>query len=103
MIGEGEDGGAVQARGLQPIALEAKEGLAFVNGTQAQTGVAALVGYDAWVLWRTAHAAAAVSLWAPRGSSLPCYPVIHEAPPHRSHQRSAALLRGMLAAADIRR
>src|SRR6266516_1704103 len=43
MIGEGTDGGAVQASGLQPIALEAKEGLAFVNGTQAQTGVAALV------------------------------------------------------------
>ncbi|HXL10867.1 MAG TPA: aromatic amino acid lyase, partial [Gemmatimonadales bacterium] len=62
LIGEGTDGGAVPAAGLQPIALEAKEGLAFVNGTQAQTGVAALVLHDAWVLWRTAHAAAAMSL-----------------------------------------
>src|SRR2546429_9509835 len=43
LIGEGTDGGAVPAAGLQPIALEAKEGPAFVNGTQAQTGVAALV------------------------------------------------------------
>src|SRR5437016_11625412 len=52
MIGEGTDGGAVQAGGLQPIALEAKGGPALLNGTQAQTGVAALVVHDAWVLDR---------------------------------------------------
>src|SRR5213078_2521563 len=57
--GEGEDGPALRARRLEPITLEAKEGLAFVNGTQAQTGLAALLVHDAWVLWRTAHAAAA--------------------------------------------
>src|SRR5438128_5388584 len=46
MIGEGEgeeDGAALRARRLEPITLEAKEGLAFVNGTQAQTGLAALL------------------------------------------------------------
>src|SRR5438094_2827341 len=102
MIGEGEDGGAVQARGLQPIALEAKEGLAFVNGTQAQTGVAALVIHDAWVLWRTAHAAAAMSLEATRGTPEPFDPRIHEARPHRFQQRSAALLRELLADSAIR-
>jgi len=102
MIGEGEDGGAVQARGLQPIALEAKEGLAFVNGTQAQTGVAALVIHDAWVLWRTAHAAAAMSLEATRGTPEPFDPRIHEARPHRFQQRSAALLRELLADSQIR-
>src|SRR5437773_11440341 len=47
MIGEGADGGALPRQGLQPIALEAKEGLAFVNGTQAQTGLAALAVHDA--------------------------------------------------------
>src|SRR5216110_1250168 len=102
MIGEGTDGGAVQARGLQPIALEAKEGLAFVNGTQAQTGVAALVIHDAWVLWRTAHAAAAMSLEATRGTPEPFDPRIHEARPHRFLQRSAALLRELLADSQIR-
>jgi len=35
-----------------------------VNGTQAQTGMASLLTHDAWVLWRTAHAAAAMSLEA---------------------------------------
>src|SRR5204862_517237 len=62
MLGEGADGAALRASGLRPITLEAKEGLAFVNGTQAQTGMAALLVHDAWVLWRTAHAAAAMSL-----------------------------------------
>src|SRR6266571_4873093 len=36
MIGEGGDGARVRGAGLAPITLEAKEGLAFVNGTQAQ-------------------------------------------------------------------
>src|SRR5438309_5853555 len=43
MIGEGAAGTALGASGLRPITLEAKEGLAFVNGTQAQTGMAALL------------------------------------------------------------
>src|SRR5256884_8794425 len=102
LIGEGTDGGAVPAAGLQPIALEAKEGLAFVNGTQAQTGVAALVLHDAWVLWRTAHAAAAMSLEATRGTPEPFDARIHEARPHRFQQRSAALLRELLADSQIR-
>src|SRR5712692_9471956 len=58
MIGEGDDGRTLTAQGLKPVTLEAKEGLAFVNGTQAQTGLAALLVSDAWMLWRAAHAAA---------------------------------------------
>src|SRR5256886_6768140 len=101
MVGEGTDGGAVQAGGFQPIVLEAKEGLAFVNGTQAQTGVAALVVYDAWALWRPAHAAAAMSVEATRGSPEPFAPRIHAAPPYPFQQRSAALLREPLADSGI--
>src|SRR5438445_29391 len=82
--------------------LEAKEGLAFVNGTQAQTGMAALLVHDAWVLWRTAHAAAAMSLEAVRGTPEPFDARIHDARPHPLQQRSAALLRGLLAGSEIR-
>src|SRR6058998_540813 len=102
MIGEGTDGGAVQAGGLQPIALEAKEGLAFVNGTQAQTGMASLLTHDAWVLWRTAHGAAAMSLEAVRGSPDPFDARIHDARPHPWQQRSASPLRGLLTDSEIR-
>jgi histidine ammonia-lyase len=102
MIGEGEDGAALRALNLQPITLEAKEGLAFVNGTQAQTGLAALLVHDAWTLWRTAHAAAAMSLEAVRGTPAPFDERIHDARPHPFQQRSAALLRELLADSEIR-
>src|SRR5579884_426354 len=90
------------ARGLEPITLEAKEGLAFVNGTQAQTGLAALLVHDAWRLWRSAHAAAAMSLEAVRGTPVPFDPRIHDARPHPCQRRSAALLRALLAESEIR-
>src|SRR5258708_5581257 len=102
MIGEGADGAALRARGLRPITLEAKEGLACVNGTQAQTGMAALLVHDAWVLWRAAHAAAAMSLEAVRGSPAPFDARIHDARADPWQQRSAALLRDLLADSEIR-
>ncbi len=102
MIGEGEGGEALRAAGLTPITLEAKEGIAFVNGTQAQTGLAALLVSDAWRLWRTAHAAAALSLEAVRGTPDPFDARIHDARPHPLQQRSAALLRDLLADSEIR-
>jgi histidine ammonia-lyase len=102
MIGEGADGAALKDAGLTPITLEAKEGIAFVNGTQAQTGLAALAVHDAWILWRTAHAAAAMSLEATRGSPDPFDARIHDARPHPQQQRSAALLRDLLADSEIR-
>ena len=102
MIGEGDDGAALRAHQLTPITLEAKEGLAFVNGTQAQTGLAALLVHDAWTLWRTAHAAAAMSLEAVRGTPAPFDARIHDARPHVFQRKSAALLRELLAESEIR-
>ena len=96
MIGEGD------VKVARPITLEAKEGIAFVNGTQAQTGLAALLVHDAWRLWRTAHGAAAMSLEAVRGSPDPFDARIHDARPHQFQQRSAALLRALLADSAIR-
>src|SRR5437899_9665080 len=102
MIGEGEDGRTLTAQGLKPVTLEAKEGLAFVNGTQAQTGLAALLVSDAWMLWRAAHGAAAMSLEAVRGTPDPFDARIHDARPHPWQQPSAALLRDLLAESEIR-
>src|SRR5881628_3946870 len=102
MIGEGGDGQALRDGGLEPITLEAKEGLAFVNGTQAQTGLAALLVHDAWMLWRTAHGAAAMRLEALRGTPDPFDVRVHDARPHPHQRRSAELLRALLADSEIR-
>jgi len=53
-------------------------------------------------LWRTAHGAAAMSLEAVRGSPDPFDARIHDARPHPWQQRSAALLRELLADSEIR-
>ena len=58
----------LEAAGITPIILEAKEGLALINGTQAMTAVAALTLYDAVNLMKTADIAAALSLEALSGT-----------------------------------
>jgi len=102
MIGEGADGTKLRAAGIEPVILEAKEGIAFVNGTQAQTGLVALLVHDSWTLWYTAHGAAAMSLEAVRGTPVPFDPRIHDARPHPYQQRSATLMRALLADSSIR-
>jgi len=77
LIGEGEavfggqrrDGGeALHAAGLAPIELEAKEGLALINGTRRMAAIAALVLAGLDHLFAAALCAAAMSIDACRGS-----------------------------------
>lgn len=101
--GAREPAAAALARaGLKPFRFAAKEGLAFINGTQAQTALLALLVADGLVLWRTAVGAAAMSLEALTGTPTPLDPRIHEARPHRGQVRTAALMRGLLAESEIR-
>ena len=93
---------ALQEAGISPLHFEAKEGISFVNGTQAQTALLALLVQDARRLWRAAHAAAAMSLEALRGTPEPFDERIHLARPHPGQIASAALLRGLLADSEIR-
>lgn len=111
LMGEGEvvDGGDVvpagpvlRRAGLVPFVLAPKEGLAFINGTQAQTAILSLLVHDAEVLWRTAVAAAAMTLEALRGTPVPLDPRIHEARPHLGQGAAAALMRDLLAESAIR-
>ena len=111
LIGEGEvlgssgaepAAGALDRAGLRPFRFAPKEGLAFINGTQAQTALLALLVHDAEVLWRTAVGAAAMSLEALRGTPAPLDPRIHEARPHRGQVEAADLMRRLLAASEIR-
>ncbi len=93
---------ALAAAGLTPYRFGPKEGLAFINGTQAQTALLALLVHDANVLWRTAVGAAAMSLEALRGTPAPLDPRIHEARPHQGQIRAAALMRALLEDSEIR-
>ncbi|MGH7508280.1 MAG: histidine ammonia-lyase [Gemmatimonadales bacterium] len=93
---------ALSAAGLRPYRFAPKEGIAFINGTQAQTALLALMVHDANVLWRTAVAAAAMSLEALRGTPSPLDPRIHDARPHRGQIRTAALMRALLEHSEIR-
>ncbi len=102
LIGEGPGGADLRRAGLSAVVLEAKEGLAFINGTQAQTGLASLLVRDAQTLWRAAHGAAAASLEAVRGTPVPFDARIHAVRPHDRQVRSAALLRDLLENSAIR-
>jgi len=93
---------ALAAAGLPPFRFAPKEGLAFINGTQAQTALLALLVHDGWVLWRTSLGAAAMSLEALRGTPTPLDPRIHDARPHEGQRRAAALMRQLLEDSEIR-
>ena len=61
-------GEAMRVAGIAPLILEAKEGLALLNGTQAMLALAALALREAEIAVDTADVAAALSLDALRGS-----------------------------------
>ncbi len=94
---------ALGAAGLEPTTFQAKEGLSFINGTQAQTAILALLVHDARNLWRSSLAAAATSLEALRGTPVAFDERIQEARPHRGQTAAAKLLRELLADSEIRR
>ncbi len=113
LIGEGEvlgeDGAgprpaseALARAGLAPFRFAPKEGISFINGTQAQTALLSLLVHDAESLWRTAVGAAAMSLEALKGTPTPLDPRIHEARPHPGQVRTAELMRALLAESEIR-
>jgi histidine ammonia-lyase len=60
---------ALSQVGLMPVVLEAKEGLALINGTQAMTAIGALVVHDAQHLATLADIAGAMSLEALKGTA----------------------------------
>ena len=112
LIGEGEvflDGrrmpaiAALRKAGLKPIELEAKEGLALVNGTQVMAAIGGLAMLRAERLTRMADLAGAMSLEAMKGSHHAFDERIHEARPHPGQLTSAFNLRRLLADSEIER
>jgi histidine ammonia-lyase len=88
---------ALRRAGLDPLQLQAKEGLALINGTQLMTAHAALVLYDAWRLVDFADLSAALTVDVLRGIPDAFDQRVAAVRPHPGHLVSAAHLRAALA------
>jgi histidine ammonia-lyase len=98
----GDAAAMLHAAGLAPIVLEAKEGLALINGTQAHTAIAALALAELEQLWRAAHVATAMSLEALLGTPDAFDERIQFARGQNGQRQSARVLRDLLANSAIR-
>jgi histidine ammonia-lyase len=111
LVGEGEaviDGerlsgaAALERAGIEALHLEAKEGLALINGTQASAAVGALAIADARRLLDAADVVCALTLDAMAGTDAAFDPVVHHARPHPGQVASAARLLKLLVGSEIR-
>ena len=87
---------ALREVGLEPLILEAKEGLALLNGTQLMSAIGALVLADADRLTRTASVAAALSVEALLGTDVAFAAAYQLARPHPGQISVARELRHLL-------
>jgi histidine ammonia-lyase len=87
---------ALASVGMAPFVLEAKEGLALLNGTQFMAAVGASTVIDALRLCDLADTAASMSLEALRGSTAPYDARIHELRPHDGQARVARNVRHLV-------
>lgn len=94
---------ALKKAGLAPMALEAKEGLALINGMQVSNAI----GLAAWSRLRacsvTADVAAALSVEALLGSHRPFGAKVVGVRPHPGARRAAANLRKLLKGSAVAR
>jgi histidine ammonia-lyase len=87
---------ALREVGLEPLVLEAKEGLALLNGTQLMSAIGALLLADADRLTQTASVAAALSVEALLGTDVAFAAAYQLARPHPGQVSVAAELRHLL-------
>ena len=84
------------AAGIAPITLQAKEGLALINGTDGMLGMLVLALADLDVLLRTADVTAAMSVEALMGTDRAFAADLMALRPHAGQTASAANLRRLL-------
>jgi histidine ammonia-lyase len=112
LLGEGEvffrgdrmeSSKALRLAGLEPGHLEAKEGLALLNGTQAMHAVGGLALLRAKRLARVADVAGAMSLEALKGTPVAFDPRLQDARPHPGQKNVAGHLLFLLKGSEIRK
>jgi len=102
--GERLEGQAALAKaGIAPLELEAKEGLALLNGTQVSTALALVNLFAAEANLEAALVAGAMSTDAIKGSDTPFDARIHAARGHAGQIAAAEALRQLMDGSDIRK
>jgi len=111
VIGEGEaffegerisSGEALTRAQLKPLKLEAKEGLALLNGTQGMHAVGGLALLRAQRLARVADVSGAMSLEALKGTPVAFDPRLQDARPHPGQKAAAQHLLWLVQGSEIR-
>jgi len=92
---------ALAAAGITPIALQEKEGLALINGTDGMLGMLVLACHDLRALLRTADVCAAMSVEAQLGTDAVFAADLQALRPHPGQADSAANLVALLAGSAI--
>jgi histidine ammonia-lyase len=87
---------ALRRVGIEPLTLEAKEGLALVNGTEGMLALGLLAEHDVGTLLATADVTAAMTIEAALGSDRPFAADLMALRPHPGQAASAANLRALL-------
>jgi len=93
---------ALEAVGLAPVELGAKEGLALLNGTQFSTAYALAGLFEIETLFQAALVTGALSVEAAKGSDTPFDPRIHTIRGQRGQIATAAALRQLMDGSAIR-
>ena len=110
LMGEGEvlteggtepAGGALRRAGLDPLSLEAKEGLALINGTEGMLAVGVLAHHDASALLRAADVSGAMTIESALGTDRPFAEDLMALRPHPGQAASAENLRRLLDGSEI--
>src|SRR5699024_5290944 len=86
---------------IEPIELQAKDGLALINGTQLMGAYGAYVMEKCITFTKAADLIAAMSLEALQGSVKPFDKRIHELRPHTGQQEVAQNVRNLLVESEI--
>jgi histidine ammonia-lyase len=92
---------AMRRAGLASLALEAKEGLALVNGTQGMLAIGVLAAERLSTLLRTADVVAAMTIEAALGTDAPFDDRLQRLRPHPGQAASASNLRRLLDGSPI--
>jgi histidine ammonia-lyase len=92
---------ALKAAGIAPLVLEAKEGLALINGTQMMAAIGSLALADAEGLLADAQIIAGMSVESLMGSVSPFDARVHDLRPHPGQSAVAANLRALTAKSGI--